>query len=595
MDRTSWIAVIICFILLLAYGPVVNHLYPPQPRPAQPATATLPPSAEPLPTPGNGTPAVPAPPASQPEIASAPGDFTPDLPPEQVAVLENSLFAVTLTTHGGAVKEVTLKQHQAENGKPVVLNSASSQPLLNLSGWGGPGSLQAYTLESSTPASATFTRVLRPGLSLSRTYTLGDNYQIRLSQTVFNTGTSPEALPAYDLHLGTAASVYFTPGERPYVGLSWFTQDRDYIKHKLPEFDGFRPLGIPFSSGKSILQSKEGVELRWAAVKSQFFAVVVACEGFNASGVKGVRRELPAFRPKNEPIPDGIEAALAVPGVAVGPASSYQQQFLVYAGPKEDHRLRPLPDQIDHVMEFGWMGPVSRPLLMFMNVVHNWTGNYGLSIILLTIVVKGVLWWPQGAANRSMKRMAAVGPLMKEMQEKYKDDPKKLNEKMLDIYRDYGVNPVGGCLPMLIQLPVFLGFYYMLLSAIELRHAGFLWVADLSQPDTIWRLPIPGLEFPVNPMPLIMAATMYWSMQSTPQPAGVDNPAYKIMKFMPLIFLLFCYNFSSALSLYWTVQNLLSIVQIKVNNLTPAPTLEELKAEAQRKRKQRKAGPWNRT
>jgi YidC/Oxa1 family membrane protein insertase len=135
----------------------------------------------------------------------------------------------------------------------------------------------------------------------------------------------------------------------------------------------------------------------------------------------------------------------------------------------------------------------------------------------------------------------------------------------------------------------------MLLSAIELRHAEFLWVADLSQPDTIFRLPIPGLEFPVNPMPLIMAATMYWSMHATPQPAGVDNPAYKIMKFMPLIFLLFCYNFSSALSLYWTVQNLLSIVQIKVNNMQPAPTLEELKAEAARKRKQRKSSPWNRT
>jgi YidC/Oxa1 family membrane protein insertase len=589
MDRTSWIAVIVCFLLLLAYGPVVNHFYPPAPRPAAPRAVEAP--AAPSQVSGNGASLVP--PAPVAEIApSAP---TTDLPAEETVVLENNLFAVTFTTHGGAIRGVSLKEHQAGDGKPVVLNAAATLPLLNLRGWGDDAPIHAFAIESRTDSSITFTRMIRPGLSLVRTYTIGDDYQIRLSQTVFNTGTAAEALPAYNLHLGTASSVYFTPGERPYVGLSWFTQERDYIKHKLPEFDGFRPLGIPLSSGKSVIQSKEGQSIRWAAVKSQFFVVVVACEGFTASGVRGIRQELPEFRPKNEPVPDGIQADLTVPGVAVGPAASFQQQFLIYAGPKEDRRLRPLPDQIDHVMEFGWMGPISRPLLMFMNLVHSWTGNYGLSIILLTIVIKGVLWWPQSAANRSMKRMSAVGPLIKELQDKYKDDPQKLNQKMLDVYRDYGVNPVGGCLPMLIQLPVFLGFYYMLLSAIELRHAEFLWVADLSQPDTIFRLPIPGLEFPVNPMPLIMAATMYWSMHATPQPAGVDNPAYKIMKFMPLIFLLFCYNFSSALSLYWTVQNLLSILQIKVNNMQPAPTLEELKAEAARKRKQRKSSPWNRT
>jgi YidC/Oxa1 family membrane protein insertase len=591
MDRTSWIAVIVCFLLLLAYGPVVNYLYPPPPRTAQTPTAS------------ESNPAVAAdavaPLALEPRTAAA--EFAPAatanaslLTPEQIILLENAFVRVAFTTHGGAIQTVSLKQHLAHGTDPVVLNQTAKLPLLNLRGWGDHAPTHDYTVESSSASSVTFTRSLRPGLRLSRTYTLGDDYQIRLTQTVFNTGTVTEALPPYDLHLGTTSSVYFTPTERTYIGLSWFTQDKDYVKHKIPEFDGFRPLGIPFSSGKTVLENKEGQTLQWAAVKSQFFAVVVACEDFTAIGVRGVRELLPDFRPKNEPVPDGITADLTAPGVSVGANSSYQQNFLIYAGPKEDRRLRPLPYQIDHVMEFGWMGPVSRPLLMFMNTVHGWVGNYGLAIVLLTVVVKAVLWWPQGAANRSMKRMATVGPLIKELQDKHKDNPQKLNEKMLEVYRDYGVNPVGGCLPMLIQMPIFLGFYYMLLSAIELRHADFLWISDLSQPDTIFRLPIPGFELPFNPMPLVMAATMYWSMHITPQPAGTDNPAYKIMKFMPLLFLLFCYNFSSALSLYWTVQNLLSIVQIKVNNLTPAPTLDELKAEAVQRRKQRKINPWKR-
>lgn len=592
MDRTSWIAVVICFLLLLAYGPVVNYFYPPPPRPAAttPSNQTTAPAAQT--DPAVPTQAAAAQPA-RPEIAPLPSASIPR-EAEKTVVLENDLSRVVLTSHGGAIRNIELKQHFAHDHQPVTLNAAADLPLMTLRGWGDDEGLADYLIESSASGQVLFRRVLRPGLTLTRRYTLEDGYVIRVEQTLFNTGAEDVVLPACQLHLGTVSSVYFTPAERSHVGLSWFTTDRDYVKHKLPEFDGFRPLGIPLSSGKAVLQSKEGQSLRWAALKSQFFTTVVACEGFNALGVRGVRRELPAFRPKNEPLPDGIAADLTVPGVTVGAGSSFQQNFLIYAGPKEDRRLRPLPDQIDHVMEFGWMGPISRPLLMFLNLAHDWTGNYGIAIILLTVTLKALLWWPQSAANRSMKRMAAVGPLMKEIQEKYKDDPNKLNQKMLEVYRDYGVNPLGGCLPMLIQLPVFLGFYYMLLSAIELRHASFLWVSDLSQPDTIYRLPIPGLEFPINPMPLIMAATMYWSMHVTPQPSGVDNPAYKIMKFMPLIFLLFCYNFSSALSLYWTVQNLISIVQIYVNNRIPTPTLEQLKAEAQRKRKLRKEGPWNR-
>ena len=157
-----------------------------------------------------------------------------------------------------------------------------------------------------------------------------------------------------------------------------------------------------------------------------------------------------------------------------------------------------------------------------------------------------MLWYPQAQANRSMKKMQLLAPKLKELQEKYKEEPTKLNTEMMKLYKDFGVNPLGGCLPLLIQMPVFLGFYYMLLSSVELRGQTFFWIHDLSRPDTVFV--IPGLGLPINPMPLIMTATMMWSMHITPQPQGVDNPGAKMMKFMPILMLVFCYNFSSTLS-----------------------------------------------
>ena len=328
-----------------------------------------------------------------------------------------------------------------------------------------------------------------------------------------------------------------------------------------------------------------------AAVKSQFFAMIINCNGFDALKAEGVRQYFPDIR--NEPnaaVPAGIVGDLLISGVTVNPNSGAAQQFTLYAGPKENSRLQALPDAQAAVMEFGWFGIISRFLLTLMNFIHYYVKNYGIAIICVTIILRAILWWPQSAANRSMKRMQAVAPLMKEMQEKFKDKPDKLNQEMLKIYKDYGVNPVGGCLPMLIQFPIFIGFYWMLQSSIELRHEHFLWIKDLSQPDTVFRIPFGGdYSFPLNPMPLIMTLTMYLSMRITPQPSGVDNPMMKMMKFMPLFFLIFCYNFSSALSLYWTAQNILSIVQMRYNLKQVAPTLEEMKLQAQaRKKKQHK-------
>jgi YidC/Oxa1 family membrane protein insertase len=238
------------------------------------------------------------------------------------------------------------------------------------------------------------------------------------------------------------------------------------------------------------------------------------------------------------------------------------------------------------IMNFGMFGIVSEFLLWAMNSLHSVLGNYAAAIIALTLIIKTVLWPVQNKATQSMRKMALLSPKMNELREKYKDNPQKMNEELLKLYKDYGINPFSGCLPMLIQIPIFFGFYSMLGVAIELRNASFLWIHDLSQPDTIAHV----MNFPINLLPIIMAATMVWQMAITPKSG--DKMQQRILYIMPVIFLVFCYNFASALSLYWTTQNIFSIMQLYLTRNQPLPVLEKksvvAKREAQAAKKSRK-------
>jgi YidC/Oxa1 family membrane protein insertase len=172
---------------------------------------------------------------------------------------------------------------------------------------------------------------------------------------------------------------------------------------------------------------------------------------------------------------------------------------------------------------------------------------------------------------------------MAELREKYKDDPTRMNQELMKLYKEYGVNPFGGCFPMLIQIPIFFGFYSMLGTAIELRNSSFLWVHDLSQPDTVGHF----LGFPVNILPLLMAGTMLWQMSLTPKTG--DAAQQRMFMFMPVIFILFAYNYASALSLYWTTQNLISVGQLYLTRNQPLPVLEK-KSAVQKKALENKRG-----
>ena len=216
---------------------------------------------------------------------------------------------------------------------------------------------------------------------------------------------------------------------------------------------------------------------------------------------------------------------------------------------------------------FGWF---AKALLLSMNGVYTIVPHYGAVIILITVIIKLLFWPLTQASTRSMKRMQLLQPQMKALQEKYKDDSVKMNKKLMEFMKENKVSPMGGCLPMVLQIPVFIGFYQMIRTAIELRGVHFLWAQDLSRPDTVFT--IPGFDFPVNPLPLIMGVTMFYQARMTPPAPGMDPTQQKIMRYMPMMFMVFLYNFSAGLTLYWTVQNLLTIAQMKLTKTQAGPT-----------------------
>jgi YidC/Oxa1 family membrane protein insertase len=219
---------------------------------------------------------------------------------------------------------------------------------------------------------------------------------------------------------------------------------------------------------------------------------------------------------------------------------------------------------LDKAVNFGFFDFLAKPCLWFMNFIYGFIPNYGIAIIILTIVTRALFWPLAKKSYKSMGEMRKIQPLMQEIREKYKNDKARMNQEMMTLYRTYKINPLGGCLPMVIQLPVFFALYKMLYSAIELRHAPFFgWITDLSAPDRLFRFnfDIPLMDSPegIPVLTLLMGASMLLQQKMTPTPG--DPAQAKMMMLMPIIFTFIFINFSSGLVLYWFVSNLFSIAQ----------------------------------
>ncbi len=246
--------------------------------------------------------------------------------------------------------------------------------------------------------------------------------------------------------------------------------------------------------------------------------------------------------------------------IVIPSGGSVEYKFRLFIGPKEISVLEATGYKLERAINLGWFHAIGYPLLILMRWLYALIPNYGIAIIILTILVRIVFFPLSITSYRSMKKMQIIQPEMKELQKKYANDRERLSRETWELYRRHKVNPLSGCLPLLIQIPVFIALYQVLINAIELRHAPFmLWMKDLSAPDLLFSIPIFSYPFPIRVLPILMGITMYVQQKITPM-AG-DPQQVKIMMWMPAILTVMLYGLPSGLTLYWTVSNILSIIQ----------------------------------
>jgi YidC/Oxa1 family membrane protein insertase len=571
MDRTAWMVVALCIIGLVLWE--VYSFRQVQPRPVPSATSAT--TASPRLTPSGTTPPVPPSASPSPLVQSSPSTAPTVEPfPEVTDTLRNSDLELHLTNRGGGIARAVLLNHLAEQDRRVTLNSEEHPPIGAVVSDPNAPLLSEYKMrregetvlfEAASPEQVT----IRKRFSFPPAKEKKDNYVAQLDLEFRNAGTAPYINPGYFLELGSAAPIH--PKDYPsYTRLVWCMDAKAKGIDVAWFAGGSGFLGLGQRAAQPYYLEKLPAS-EWAAVTDQFFATLIA--PLNAKGNSVWSRRFDVTRWPELKV-GGIEGALGMPGFKVEPGQSYSAQFEIYAGPKLYHRLATLPHNEAEVMEFGIFKIVCQALLNALNTLHSFLGNYAAAIFALTVIVKAILWPIQNKATRSARQMAALSPKMQELKDKYKDDPTRMNQELMKMYKEYGINPVGGCLPMVIQIPIFFGLFTMLRQAVELRNASFFWIHDLSQPDTVARLALFGLTIPINVLPLIMAATSFWMTHLTPKSG--DPTQQRMMMFTPIIFIVFCYNFAAALALYYTTQNLLTVLQLYLNQRQPMPALQKV-------------------
>jgi YidC/Oxa1 family membrane protein insertase len=572
-------------VLLLLVGFVSLYLAP-RPEPVAPPAATpgvTPPSSQPV----EGQPAG-ATTISAPATPAAPSSTFAALVGENadatITTLANDHVELRLTDFGGAIRDVAFKKYTAtlDSTDPFIFNRLHAAPILAFNDFPGLDHRTRFTLVSATATEAIYRAVFENRLEVTRRYVLrapgdasGDPYRVRHETTFRNLTDQTAPLPRAALNLGTASLIDGNDVGQ-YLNIATYDgEDAHFVDRSDLEGGGFfSSVGI---GNRADLPSLERPgQTVWASVKNQFFASIFTPEKPGV-GVLVRRVELPPLPGSTYPT-IGLTAASHFDLPALPPAASTALVGELYVGPKEYSRLDKFEQREDLIMQFNrgmgkifLSGIVAPTLNKLMKWTHDFVKNWGIAIILMTILLKIVSLPFTLAASKSAKRMQKLQPLMQAVREKYKDNPQKMNQATMELFKEHKVNPAGGCIPILITIPLFIGFFTMLQGTAELRFQGFLWAKDLSAPDTVARI----FGLPLNIMPLLMGVTMFFQMKLTPSPT-TDNMQAKIFKFMPFFFTAICYNFSCALALYSTINGLFTIgQQIIVNKYTkedPTPT-----------------------
>jgi YidC/Oxa1 family membrane protein insertase len=552
MDRKLLLVFGLTFLLIILAQPLLKKYGPQQPpastqqKPAETAVPPTSPTAQPtVPVARTKAPAGPT--------AKVQGQS------EQETVVENGLYKITFTNRGGLVKSWILKKYDDDKGKPLELVNPAAAPK-----YGYPLSLWTYDeglrgkLNSALYASSNSATLTAPGsitfqysddeVSVSKKFAFDDSYVVHVETSVRYKGSDVAALAAWPSGLGdeTSPSAYGS-------------QQIEYESSDKVERLAIKKI----SSGAT-----NTAPFHWGGASDRYFAAVFIPEDPQGTALVTLRNALDVPKSAENPNPQET-AKVDVLGAAVGNLHGATVERL-FVGPKsldvlESVHVPGAPDHADlrQLVNFGFFSIIARPLFIwlkwtYVHMIHNW----GWAIVLQTLIITMALLPLRISQMKSMLKMQKVSPVIKSIQEKYKKyslrDPRKqqMQQEISAVYKEHGVNPVGGCLPMVVQLPFLYAYYAMLGSAIDLRHAPWLWVRDLSSADP-WHL-----------LPLGIIITMFLTQRMTPT-AGMDPAQQKMMNFMmPVMLGIISWNLAAGLCLYWSVSNVIAMVQQVVMNRT---------------------------
>jgi YidC/Oxa1 family membrane protein insertase len=486
----------------------------------------------------------------------------PPRPSDLPFILENDYIRVAISPTGGGVRSIALLRYAARcnSADPWIFDDYDSvQDALSLRLLSADGAVSLanvhFDVVESSPRDLLLRGHLADGTVLERSYALSDgsrnwdSYDVRQHIRIGGSGwknlsISLGSLPSTNGSAGDHLKFVRFDGRRAH-----FTSLRDFsASHGL--------FGLGRREAREDIADRERAV--WAAIKNHFFTAILTPSS-PATGTACTPIEIADGEATR-----GLGGSVSVPLTQAG--NFREADFSYYVGPMEYVRLDRLGRE--RVMEFGIFGFFGKLLLLALLGIHRIIPNWGWAIVLLTVAVKLLLWPLVSAQVRSSQKMATIQKPLQEIQRRYKENPQKCQAETLKLFKDNGVNPASGCLPLLIQLPIFFGLYSMLRAASELRFAHFLWIGDLSRADTVARIG----SFPINILPVLMGITMFIQMRRTPMPSSSPGQRW-LVSAMPLICLAFCYNLPAGLVLYWTVQNGVGILQQaliqKKQNLPP--------------------------
>lgn len=529
MEKRAFLAVILSiavfYIFSMVFGPEKKQV-PPSPAPNQAPVAT-----------GAAKPS-----AAPQAVTGAPVQAAPTAAVQKDVVVDTALYTAVFSSRGGSLKSMTLKKYREQNtpsAAHVVLGTSSDPALLTFStraaGFNLPDNAlyvpdsESIKLNDGESRQLTFNYISGQGFTVRKVYTFGGNvFGIKLETQVFNNSTAPLT--------GSIQQVMTYPAEHK-------------IKDNRFDTAGFylyTDNSLKTDKGKDVASAtkKYDKDIQWAGFADKYFLSAILADKNSIASVE-VKKNAAGF----------MESIVSSPQILVNPGQSATVSQRLFVGPKDIDVLKAQGNFLEQSLDLGWFTVIAKPLLYTLKFFHRYVGNYGIAIIIITVILKIFFFPLTHKSYKSMKGMQKIQPKMAELKEKYKNDRDAMNKAVMELYRDHKVNPLGGCLPMVVQIPVFFALYKALMFSIELRHAPFfLWITDLADKD------------PYYVTPVIMGITMFVQQKMTP--SQMDPVQQKMMLALPVVFTFMFLSFPSGLVLYWLVNNILTIgQQMYINKL----------------------------